>query len=103
MTRWRLEWNELADKDLWEIWNYVAAEDRVPADRLISSLTTAFDKIADYPHMGHFAEGLGEDYRILSRGNYLLIYRLIDKTKTVELMRVTHGARDLPRLFTGGD
>ncbi|AQR73933.1 type II toxin-antitoxin system RelE/ParE family toxin [Sphingomonas sp. LM7] len=67
MKRWRLEWNERANDDLWEIWKHVAAEDRAAADRLVAALTAVFAKAADYPYMGHINEALGEDYRILTR------------------------------------
>jgi toxin ParE1/3/4 len=102
VTQWRLEWSERAKDDLWEIWNHVAAEDRKAADRLVAALTAAFTKIADFPRLGHLAEGLGEEYRVLTIRKYLLLYRLQPETRTVLLVRAVHGARDIPALFSEG-
>jgi plasmid stabilization system protein ParE len=33
--------------------------------------------------------------------NYLMFYRTVEEEEVVEIVRIVHGARDLPRLFGG--
>jgi plasmid stabilization system protein ParE len=42
-----------ADRDLNEIWEYIAADDLDAADRWIGKLFDAFDALANTPGMGH--------------------------------------------------
>ena len=65
-----------ADRDLDELWDYIAADNVEAADRLIAKLLDAFEKLAAHPGMGHRREDLTQ-YPVLfwPVGNYLIIYR----------------------------
>lgn len=97
--KWALRRSGRAIDDLADIWDYIAADNVAAADKLVRSLLALFEKTADFPQLGHAAEEIAPEIRILSRGNYILIYRLIPAEKTVELVRVVHGARDWPALL----
>ena len=96
---WTLRRSEKAIDDLAAIWDYIAADNLTAADRLVEELLVLFEKTADYPELGRAAEDVGEGVRLLARGSYLLIYRLLPQDNVVELVRVVHGARDWRTLF----
>ena len=88
-----------ANEDLYEIWYFIAVERQNPqnADRFILQLNDAFLKMAANPTMGiqknEYAHGL---YQFPFK-NYQMFYFSIDDG--IEIIRVLHGARDLPELF----
>ena len=96
---WTLRRSEKAIDDLAAIWDYIAADNLTAADKLVEELLVLFEKTADYPELGRAAEDVGEGVRLLARGSYLLIYRLLPQDNIVELVRVVHGARDWRSLF----
>lgn len=93
MTRYIL--SEDADRDLDAIWEYIAEDNIDAADRWIAKLFEAFDAIGDTPGIGHKREDL-TSYPVLfwPVGAYLVIYRA--KSRPVEIVAVTQGARDTP-------
>lgn len=59
-------------------------------------LFQGFVKIADQPWLGHVREDLGdESLRVFNVFSYLIIY--LPDSKPLEIVRVIHGARDVPR------
>lgn len=96
---WSLRKAEKALDDLTDIHDYIAADNPAAADKLVRQLLDAFDNTAEFPEMGRAADEIRPGLRLLTRGNYLLIYRLLPDEKIVELVRVVHGARDWPILF----
>jgi plasmid stabilization system protein ParE len=93
VTRYIL--SEDADRDLDDIWDYIAADNVDAADRWIGKLFDAFDAIGNTPGIGHKREDLTA-YPVLfwPVGAYLAIYRAT--TLPGEIGAVTQGARDIP-------
>jgi antitoxin ParD1/3/4/toxin ParE1/3/4 len=93
VTRYIL--SEDADRDLDDIWDYIAADNVDAADRWIGKLFDAFDAIGNTPGIGHKREDLTA-YPVLfwPVGAYLAIYRAT--TLPGEIVAVTQGARDIP-------
>jgi toxin ParE1/3/4 len=86
-----------AEEDLIEIWTYIVQDSPRAADRLLDRLDNVCGLLADNPHMGPLRADLAEGLRYFPTGNYLLLYR--EKQRGIEIVRVVHGARDLPGLF----
>lgn len=88
---------ELAESDLAKIWFYIARDNADAADQFIDKLRVQCNRLASSPQRGRprpeFAPGL-RSYRV---GNYFIFYFSTDTS--IEVARVLHGARDLPRLF----
>jgi plasmid stabilization system protein ParE len=85
-----------AARDIREIWAYTAAESIKAARRIRLQIFGACQTIADNPGIGHTREDLTEKPVLFwPTGSYLIIYAA---RKPVEIVRVLHGARDLPRL-----
>ena len=96
---WSLRRTEQAIDDLADIYDYIALDNPDAAERLVLSIVGTFERTADYPEIGRNAEQVGPGFRLLTRGNYLLIYRLVADEHCVELLRVVHRARDWPSLL----
>jgi len=88
---------ELAESDISKMWLYIARDSPEAADRFIDKLRVQCDRLASSPSLGRprpdFAPGLCS-YRV---GNYFIFYFPSDAG--IEVARVLHSARDLPRLF----
>jgi toxin ParE1/3/4 len=88
---------ELARSDLDKIWDHIGPHNPAAADRLIDLIRAQCLKLASSPHRGKrrpdFAEGL-YSYRVK---NYFIYYFVTDGG--IEVARVLHGARDLPKIF----
>ena len=87
----------LARDDLIEIADYIAQDSPANAVTWIATLEQAIHSLASMP--GRFAQrdDLRPGHRVLSIGNYLIFYRIIGSD--VEVVRVLHGARDIPAAF----
>jgi toxin ParE1/3/4 len=56
--------------------------------------------LADHPFLGAVDDVLGSGRRRLVLAPYLIVYRVRDD-REVTVLRILHGARDLPSLFEG--
>ena len=94
--KWRL--TKRADSDLDAIWNYIAKDNPLAADRVEQKFYEDFAKLAETPGMGHFRDDLADRrYRFYREYSFLIVYRIVGKT--LRIVRVIHGARDMSRLF----
>lgn len=93
MTRYVLAAD--ADRDLDDIWNFIADDNIDAADRWIEKLFDAFTAIGANPGIGHKREDLTA-YPVLfwPVGAYLILYRAT--SHPVEIVAITQGARDIP-------
>lgn len=87
-----------AEADLELIHDYIAAENAAAAAALVTRLKDLEARLADAPGMGRARPELLPDLRSFPFGNYLLFYRRSDHG--IEVVRVLHGARDIPALFS---
>ena len=88
-----------AERDLDDLWDYVAAESVEAADRLIAGFFEAFEALARNPGMGHKREDLAQlPVLFWPVGNYLIIYRAAGRL--VEIVAIVHARRDIP-VFLG--
>lgn len=85
--------------DLEDIWEYIAADNSEAADRWLAKLFDAFEEIARMPGIGHRRKDL-TNYPVLfwTVGSYQIIYRT-KPGQPIEIVAVTHGARDVPRFL----
>lgn len=87
-----------ATRDLNRIWDYIATFNRPAADKLLNAIQNAIALLAEFPGMGHEHRGLKfPPYRVWPIESYLIIYR--DTSRTLHVVRVIHGARDIEALF----
>lgn len=86
-----------AEEDLIEIWIYIAQDNPVAADRVLDDIEERFHALADNPLMGRLRPDIASELRYFTVGKYLILYRTV--SNGVQIVRVVHGARDLPHLF----
>jgi toxin ParE1/3/4 len=93
MPRGRLLRTPEAEADLDSIWDYIADDNVVAADRVLDELNERFDLLSKNPEIGelqpHLADG---SYRRFTCRNYVIYYRPLKDG--IILVRVLHGAQD---------
>jgi len=95
MSQYRV--SDAARLDLEEIWLFIARDDPRAADRYLRYIVSKFTVLASMPYMGRQRDQLTPGLRSFPVRNYLIFYRPRDNG--IEVVRVLHGARDLPPLF----
>lgn len=98
----RIITSKAAKSDLLDIWLYIAAENPEAADRQISRIEIAVDRLREFPRLGPARHDVGPDVRALVVYNYLILYRVQEIKKQIELLRVLDGRRDLSTIFISG-
>ena len=86
-----------ANADLMEIWVHLAEENIEIANSILQTIGCKCQDCAELPGMGRRRDDLAPGLRCIAQGNYLVFYRLADNG--IEVVRVLHGARDLPSQF----
>jgi addiction module RelE/StbE family toxin len=88
-----------AQRDLLEIWRYIAEDNPDAADRMSTGFSNAFRQLQDQPRSGRTRSDLAgdRDVRFWRVGDYPVIYRVM--ASTVEIAAVLHGSRDIPAVL----
>jgi toxin ParE1/3/4 len=94
----RLTITESARADLREIRDYIANDNPAAARRFVERLRTQARKLAATPGIGRRREDLRPNLFSFAVGRHILFYR--PQPGGIVLVRVLHGARDLPALFS---
>ena len=89
----------LAQEDLIEIWEYIAADSIDRADAFIDIVDDKLSTLATQPGMGRTRDELMAELHSFPVGRYILFYELF--TDGIALVRVLHSARDIPAQFAG--
>ena len=85
-----------AEKDLDEIVTYKAGFYARTADRFLDELDAVLNNIAGNPNI--YQIYIHDDrYRRAVVTDYLLFYKVCEKTHTVKVYRVLHGKRDIEK------
>lgn len=87
----------LAEEDLIDIWSYIAEESPIQADKFLDKLQRNLEKLVVLPEMGRERPEIKKDLRSFVFKPYVIFYRKVKSG--IEIIRVLHGARDIPALF----
>ena len=88
--------------DLVEIWQYIARDNLVAANRVGEELDSAIRGLVQVPGKGHIRSDVKDTrYRFWTVRSYVIGYRYDESTLTVA--RVVHGRRNFRRLFKEDD
>jgi toxin ParE1/3/4 len=89
-----------AEKDLDNIWDYLADKNLGAAARFLQKVGKTLSLLASNPQMGRPRFELLENLRSFPMGKYVVFYRPVEEDDvSVEIVRILHGARDIPALF----
>ena len=91
-----------AELDLREIWSYIAANNERAACQLLDRIRDSCRAIAPNPLLGTSAPTLAPALRYLVVGSYIIFYLPLDDGSGIRVIRVVHGARDVPTAFREG-
>ena len=88
-----IEYARAARIDLYEIWYFIAADNRRAADNLIRRFEAIFRNLAANPQIGRLREELGRDVRSFPHGRYLVFYQI--QGDLLVVLRVLSAYRDI--------
>jgi toxin ParE1/3/4 len=96
-----LIWDQAAEADLLDIWDYIARQNHsiAAAERLIDVLRTKAEVYARQPGMGTRHDDIAPELRSFRVGKYVAFYQPHDDG--IFVLRVIHGHRDYARLLGG--
>ncbi len=91
----RIIWTENAEKQLNQIFEYIATDSSLYAYRTVGQIIEVAENLPPHPRKGRkVPEYEREDIREVFHHPYRIIYLL--KENTIEILSVIHGARLLP-------
>ena len=86
-----------AKRDLEEIDAYLSADDPAAAARVLVAIRERCRALADRPEMGRSREEFAPGLRSSVVHRFVLFFRAVEEG--IEVVRIIHGARDIPRQF----
>jgi toxin ParE1/3/4 len=89
----RLRLSSLVPGDLQEIADYIAQDSPREAVRLLRRLRARMQEISKHPRLYRLRPELGQDARLATEGNYIILFRI--HRGSVRIERVLHGSRNL--------
>lgn len=92
-----VELSPQSEVDLAGIWSHIANDNRQAANRVLDLIESRMQSIGKFPRIGAACPEMGDDMRCYWAGNYGIFYRI--KSDIVEILRVLHGAQDIPAVF----
>jgi plasmid stabilization system protein ParE len=97
-TPYRIVWRPIAEADLDNIVDYIAQDNPTRAEEFGQGLREKTLPLAQHPKLGRTGRpGLPAFVReLVAHPNHLVFYRMLDETRTVEILRVKHTAQQLP-------
>lgn len=92
-----------AKSDVLSIGRYIAeqSQSRATAYRFLDRIDEKIKFLARHPMAGEARPDLAANVRMFPVGNYVIFYRPADDG--IEVLRVLHGSRDIPRIFRTGE
>ncbi|MFT4102951.1 MAG: type II toxin-antitoxin system RelE/ParE family toxin [Burkholderiaceae bacterium] len=92
--QYRIAWRPMAESDLERIVDHVAQDGPITALEFVEELREKAGRLAMFPLVGREGRpGLpGYVRELVVHKNYILLYRVKAKDKTVEILRVRHAA-----------
>ena len=98
-TPYRIEWRPKAGEDLRGIVRYIGKDNPTRARRFGQELRDkTLPLAAQHPELGRSGRPGLPDYvrELVAHQNYIVFYRVLDETRTVEILQVKHVAQQTP-------
>lgn len=92
--------SHLADGDLDSIRDFIFAQNPSAANDVLDNLFNALEFIAANPGIGERRDDLQPRLRLFSLRPYVIMYQVA--ADGIHVVRIVHGARDFPSLFSHG-
>ncbi len=93
----KLIWSSEAFKDLDAIYEYIAKDSSIYAQRLIERIQSRGEQLVAFPKAGRKTPEMNRpDIREVLEGSYRIIYHLNEQDDEIEILTILHGARLFP-------
>ena len=86
----RITWAPEARRQIHEIWHYIALDDSQAADRMVTRLVAAVEKLAHFPHLGRPGRESSREL-VVSGTPSVVVYRV--EGEEIRIGTVVHGAQ----------
>ena len=93
--------SSVAERDLADIWDYIARDNPDAADRLLCQIDTQARFYGVNPGLGTPYTELFRGLRSFAVGEYVGFY--LPFAEGIRIVRILHRARDLPKVFAVND
>jgi toxin ParE1/3/4 len=90
-----------ANRDLADIWMFIAADNPAQADDFIDLIDAKFQNLSRQPGLGRRREELAAGLRSFPVGRYVIFYLQVQDC--LQIVRILHGARDVDAVFADPD
>lgn len=93
-----------ADRDLTEIFQYIARDSVSRASNYMVRMGKAIATLSEFPNVGHdptYPEIKGLGIKIFVFEHYLAFYRIDEQNKEVQIIRVRNGVTNYKGIFRG--
>jgi plasmid stabilization system protein ParE len=92
-----IRWTTEAERWLKDIHDYIAQDNPVAAEKVVSGIYERTQVLHDFPQIGHKYRTEPEgDIRILLYGHYRIAYLIVGRSH-IDILGVFHGALDIDR------
>lgn len=91
----RLVWTKESERWLKDIFDFIAQDDPIAAESVISGIYDKAQQLLQFPESGYRYEGSARDVRILLYGHYRIAYTVSDDQ--IIVLGVFHGALAIER------
>ncbi len=86
----KLVWSPEARRQIREIWHYIALDDAEAADRMVTRLVVAVEKLLRFPHLGRPGREASREL-VVGGTHFIVVYRV--EGEEIKIGSVLHGAR----------
>jgi len=86
----RITWAPEARRQVHEIWRYIALDNHEAADRMVTRLVAAVEKLVHFPHLGRPGRE-GSRELVVGGTKFIVIYRVAGEE--IRIGTVIHGAQ----------
>jgi plasmid stabilization system protein ParE len=94
----RIVWTEPAETDLGDLFDYIARDSAVYAERFVDRILDAVVRLAELPRVGRqVPEANAEHIRELIVQSQRVIYAIDDINETINILALVHVRQDLAR------
>lgn len=93
----RITRRPLAEADILAIWDYIAEDSPIEADRWVDKLDEKLRLWATQPTMGRSRDELAPGVRSFAVGRYVVFVQPL--ADGIDVLRVLHGSRDIDANF----
>lgn len=96
-TPYRIVWRPIAEADLDNILDDIAQDNPIKAEEFGQKLRTKLLPLAQHPKLGRAGRPSLPTFlrELVAHRNYIIFYRVLDETRTVEILRVKHTAQQV--------